>query len=97
MGMGGGLGPRPAASQPADDKLSKVRDPMLNAVKWVKTRSPKEKMAMGVVAGLVVSGRGRPGAAPGRANRLGPALAACTGPAARLQLDRKAGIGLSNP
>jgi hypothetical protein len=41
--------------QQPDDKLSKVKDPLLNAVRWVKLRSPKEKLALGSVAGIVVS------------------------------------------
>ena len=53
--MGGGPSSRPMQQQPADDKLAKVRDPLLQAVKWVKSRSQKEKLAMGCVAGLLVS------------------------------------------
>ena len=40
--------------QQPDDKLSKVKDPLLNAVRWVKQRSPKEKLALGCIAGVVV-------------------------------------------
>ena len=40
--------------QQPDDKLSKVKDPLLNAVRWVKQRSPKEKLALGCTAGVVV-------------------------------------------
>jgi hypothetical protein len=48
----------PASSshhQPPDDKLAKVKDPLLNAVKWVKARSPQEKLILGCAAGVVVS------------------------------------------
>lgn len=38
----------------SDDGLSKVKDPILNAIKWLKSRSPREKTAMGAVAGILV-------------------------------------------
>lgn len=42
-----------------DDKLGKVRDPIAKAAKYVKTRSPKEKLVMLCAIGLLVSKRGR--------------------------------------
>ena len=39
----------------ADDKLGKVKDPIAKATKYVKTRSPKEKLIMLIVAGILVS------------------------------------------
>ena len=38
-----------------DNKLGKVRDPLAKAVKWVKTRSPKERLALLCLGGLLVS------------------------------------------
>lgn len=38
-----------------DDKLGKVKDPLAKAVKYVKTRSPKEKLVMLCICGFVVS------------------------------------------
>lgn len=38
----------------ADDKLGKVRDPIAKAAKYVRTRSPKEKLVMLCLGGLVV-------------------------------------------
>ncbi len=38
----------------ADDKLGKVRDPIAKAAKYVKTRSPKEKLVMLCAGGLLV-------------------------------------------
>lgn len=38
----------------ADDKLGKVKDPLVKAVKYVKTRGPKEKLIMLGVAAFVV-------------------------------------------
>jgi hypothetical protein len=38
-----------------DDKLGKVRDPIAKAAKYVRTRSPKEKLVMLCIGGLVVS------------------------------------------
>ena len=38
-----------------DDKLGKVKDPIAKATKYVKTRSPREKLIMLVVAGILVS------------------------------------------
>ena len=38
----------------ADDKLGKMKDPLAKAVKYIKTRSPKEKLAMLCVAGFLV-------------------------------------------
>jgi hypothetical protein len=53
----GGGGPRVGPNQSStDDKLAKVRDPLLQGVKWLKTRSPKEKTALGAVAGVLVRG-----------------------------------------
>jgi hypothetical protein len=83
----GGPGPRGAGAGPgsSDDKLSKVKDPLLHAVKWFKQRSQKEKTVLGAVAGLVVS--------PGRANqpraRAGRARAGAQGrPGARTDPSR---------
>ena len=39
----------------ADDKLGKVRDPIAKAAKYMKTRSPKEKLVMLCAGGLLVS------------------------------------------
>lgn len=38
----------------ADDKLAKVKDPLLTLVKWFKDRSPQEKMVLGVIGGIVL-------------------------------------------
>lgn len=57
----------------SEEKLSKVKDPVLQVVRWVKARSPREKYILCGLAGLVVSApRGRvrmhgPGVQPGRA------------------------------
>ena len=40
---------------PRDDKLGKVRDPLLIASRWLKRRSQKEKVLLGSVCGLLVS------------------------------------------
>ena len=40
---------------PKDDKLGKVRDPLLIASRWLKRRSQKEKVLLGSVCGLAVS------------------------------------------
>lgn len=42
-----------------DDKLSKVKDPLLTAVRWLKGRSSQEKLVLGCLAGVVVSVFGR--------------------------------------
>lgn len=39
---------------PQDDKLGKVRDPLLTASRWLKRRSQKEKVLLGSVCGLLV-------------------------------------------
>ena len=39
----------------ADAKLGKVKDPIVRAIKWVKSRSQKEKGIMGLVGGITVS------------------------------------------
>lgn len=61
-GYGGGqayAGPGSRDSSDDSKGLSKsVKDPVLGAVKWAKSRSPKEKMYMGVAAGVVVRGLG---------------------------------------
>ncbi|WIA12340.1 hypothetical protein OEZ85_012391 [Tetradesmus obliquus] len=36
-----------------DDKLSKVKDPLLTAVRWLKGRSSQEKLVLGCLAGVV--------------------------------------------
>ena len=38
-----------------DDKLGKVKDPIARAIKYLKTRSPKEKLALLCAGGLTVS------------------------------------------
>jgi len=38
----------------SDDKLGKVRDPIAKAAKYMRTRSPKEKLVMLCIGGLVV-------------------------------------------
>jgi hypothetical protein len=38
-----------------DDKLGKVRDPIVKIVKWAKTRSPKEKAILGGIGALLVN------------------------------------------
>lgn len=38
---------------PSDDKLGKVRDPLLTASRWLKRRSQKEKVLLGSVCGLL--------------------------------------------
>lgn len=38
----------------ADDKLAKVKDPLLTLVKWFKDRKPQEKMVLGVIGGIVL-------------------------------------------
>ena len=65
-------GPHHGAGRGGDDpdnKLAKVRDPLLAVSRWIKLRSPREKTALGALAGIVVS--------PGRANR---SALACLGP-----------------
>ena len=37
-----------------DDKLGKIADPIVRAVKWVQTRSPKEKSIMVGIAAVSV-------------------------------------------
>lgn len=37
-----------------DDKLAKVKDPLLTVIKWFKERSPQEKLALGVIGGIVL-------------------------------------------
>lgn len=37
-----------------EDKLKPVKDPILAAVRWVKSRGSKEKTGLGVAAGVVV-------------------------------------------
>ena len=54
-----GRGARPVMSfyddRKKDDKLGKVVDPVVRAVKWVQTRSPKEKgIMLGAAAVTVV-------------------------------------------
>jgi len=53
-GSGFGGGPSQASSQAPDDKLSKGEG-LLSAVRWLKTRSPREKLVLGCIAGIVVS------------------------------------------
>ena len=38
----------------ADDKLAKVKDPLLTLVKWFKDRSQQEKMGLGVIGAIVL-------------------------------------------
>eukprot|EP00879_Flechtneria_rotunda_P003395 GHRR01003623.1.p1 GENE.GHRR01003623.1~~GHRR01003623.1.p1 ORF type:complete len:328 (+),score=50.20 GHRR01003623.1:357-1340(+) len=52
--FGAPTGPVGASSHShQDDKLSKVKDPLLTAVRWFKMRSPKEKLILGCLAGVV--------------------------------------------
>jgi hypothetical protein len=37
-----------------DDTLGKVKDPVVSAIRWVKSRSPREKMYMMAGAGVMV-------------------------------------------
>jgi hypothetical protein len=53
-GIGGGSQQQHASSSHADDKLAKVKDPVLTMVKWFKDRSPQEKLGLGVIGGLVL-------------------------------------------
>ena len=39
----------------ADAKLGKVKDPIVRAIKWMKSRNQKEKGIMGLVGGIGVS------------------------------------------
>lgn len=50
-----GADPYNQFATPRDDKLGKVRDPLLTASRWLKRRSQKEKVLLGSVCGLVVS------------------------------------------
>lgn len=36
-------------------KLGKVKDPVVRVIKWIKSRSPREKGMMGCLGGLLVS------------------------------------------
>lgn len=38
----------------ADDKLAKVKDPLLTTIKWFKDRSPQEKLVLGVIGAIVL-------------------------------------------
>lgn len=38
----------------ADDKLAKVKDPLLTSIKWFKDRTPQEKLGLGVIGGIVL-------------------------------------------
>lgn len=52
---GGSFGQQHAGgSAHADDKLAKVKDPLLTTIKWLKDRSPQEKLVLGVVGALVL-------------------------------------------
>lgn len=39
-----------------DDKLAKVKDPLLTAVRWLKGRSQSEKLGLACVGAVLVSG-----------------------------------------
>jgi ER lumen protein retaining receptor len=39
----------------SDDTLGKVKDPVVAIIKWVKSRSSREKLMMGVAAGMLVN------------------------------------------
>ena len=39
----------------ADAKLGKVKDPIVRAIKWMKSRNQKEKGIMGLIGGIGVS------------------------------------------
>ena len=38
----------------ADAKLGKVKDPIVRAIKWMKSRNQKEKAIMGLIGGIGV-------------------------------------------
>ncbi|BDA51668.1 ER lumen protein-retaining receptor [Coccomyxa sp. Obi] len=38
----------------AEAKLGKVKDPLVRVIKWIKSRSPKEKGAMGCLGGVLL-------------------------------------------
>lgn len=50
-----GADPYNQFATPRDDKLGKVRDPLLTASRWLKRRSQKEKVFLGSLCGLLVS------------------------------------------
>ena len=50
-----GADPYNQFATPRDDKLGKVRDPLLTASRWFKRRSQKEKVLLGSICGLLVS------------------------------------------
>lgn len=52
-----GAGPGPRAGRADEDKLGKVKDPLLQAVKWLQTRNSKEKTVLGCAAGVLVRGQ----------------------------------------
>ena len=37
----------------SDDTLGKVKDPLVAFIQWVKKRSPREKLIMGIACALV--------------------------------------------
>lgn len=39
----------------SEAKLGKVKDPLVRLIKWIKSRSSKEKGAMGCLGGMLVS------------------------------------------
>lgn len=61
-GMGGyggqpsfpSAGPPSGSNAHADDKLAKVKDPLLMVIRWFKDRSPQEKTGLGVIGGIVL-------------------------------------------
>lgn len=61
-GMGGyggqpsfpSAGPASGSNAHADDKLAKVKDPLLMVIRWFKDRSPQEKTGLGVIGGIVL-------------------------------------------
>jgi hypothetical protein len=63
-GGGGGFGGAPpshgsstgAGGSSVDDKLAKVKDPLLTAVRWLKGRSQSEKLGLACVGAVLVSG-----------------------------------------
>ena len=41
--------------QGSDDGMAKIRDPVVAVVRWVKSRSPREKTVLGAFGGFLVS------------------------------------------
>jgi hypothetical protein len=41
----------------SDDTIGKVRDPLVAVVRWVKSRSPREKLYLGALGAFLVSNK----------------------------------------